>query len=244
MNSLHSYCSISEEISSIINSSSNDSYCSISEEISSLHSNLSFTAEKEENGTLAFLDIKISRENDCFVTSIFRKTTFIGVYMDFRSFLPYQFKTNLILTLLHRVFSIRQNWSVFFQELNNLKQIFRKHGHPSHVINTCIKKFIDKRFIKQDPVHLAEKKEFFIILPFLGVNSLKLRTKLVNMFKRSIPYGKLTVIFRSSCRMSSFFKFKDSVPTDLLCNLVYKFKCSACNSTYIGKTPTSLYSKD
>ena len=52
-----------------------------------------------------------------------------------------------------------------------------------------------------------------------------------------IPYGKLTVIFRSSCRMSSFFKFKDSMPTDLLCNLVYKFKCSACNSTSIGKTP-------
>ena len=97
--------------------------------MNSLHSNLSFTSEKEKNGTLAFLDIKISRENDSFVTSIFRKTTFSGVYMNFRSFLPYQFKTNLILTLLHRVFSISYNWSIFFKELKNLKQsiLIKKH---------------------------------------------------------------------------------------------------------------------
>ena len=111
-------------------------------------------------------------------------------------------------------------------------QISRKNGYPSHLINTCIKTFIDNCFTKKGPVNLAEKKEYFIILPYLGVNSLKRRTKLVDMFNGSIPYGKLIVIFRSPCRMNSFFKYKN-----LLCNLVYKFKCIACNSTYIGKTP-------
>ena len=96
---------------------------------------------------------------------------------------------------------------------------------------------MDKCFIKKDPVHLAPKKEFLIILPYLGVNSLKLRTKLVNIFKHNIPYASIKVIFRSSCHLGSFFKFKDSVPLDLLTSVVYYFKCSACNSTYIGKTP-------
>ena len=81
------------------------------------------------------------------------------------------------------------------------------------------------------------KKEFFIILPYLGIDSLRLRSKLVNVFGYFIPYAKLNVIFRSSCRMNSFFKFKDSIPSDLRCNIIYKFSCGICNDAYIGKTP-------
>ena len=157
--------------------------------------------------------------------------------MNFRSFLPYRYKTNLILTLLHRVFMISFNWSIFHQEVINLKRIFRRNGYPSHVIDTCIKTFMNKCCTVKDAVHLAPKKEFLIILPYLGVNSLRLRTKFVNMFKSCIPYASIKVVFRSPCRMNSFFKFKDSIPSDLLCNVVYKFKCSTCNCTYIGKTP-------
>ena len=37
------------------------------------HKNIKFTSEIEKNGSLSFLDIKISRENIKFVTSVYRK---------------------------------------------------------------------------------------------------------------------------------------------------------------------------
>ena len=52
------------------------------------HKNIKFTSEIEENGSLSFLDRKISRENNKFVTSVFRKPTFSGVFKNFESFIP------------------------------------------------------------------------------------------------------------------------------------------------------------
>ena len=48
--------------------------------LNSRHANISFTHENEINNTLAFLDLSIYRENNRFVTSIYRKPTFSGVY--------------------------------------------------------------------------------------------------------------------------------------------------------------------
>ena len=45
-------------------------------------------SEIEENGSLSFLDIKVSRGNNKFVTSVFRKPTFTGVFTNFESFIP------------------------------------------------------------------------------------------------------------------------------------------------------------
>ena len=47
------------------------------------HKNIKFTSEIEENGLLSFLDIKISRENNKFVTSVYRKPTFSGLSVTF-----------------------------------------------------------------------------------------------------------------------------------------------------------------
>ena len=42
--------------------------------------NTSFSFEEERNGKMSFSDVEISRENDKFVTTVYRKPTFSGVY--------------------------------------------------------------------------------------------------------------------------------------------------------------------
>ena len=43
------------------------------------HKNIKFTSQIEENGSLSFLDITITRENNKFVTSVYYKPTFSGI---------------------------------------------------------------------------------------------------------------------------------------------------------------------
>ena len=60
------------------------------------HKNIKFTTDIEENGSLSFLDITITRENNTFVTSIYRKPTFSGVFTNFGSFILDMHKRGLI----------------------------------------------------------------------------------------------------------------------------------------------------
>ena len=54
----------------------------------SYHENIKFTSEKETNNKLSFLDIEISRDKNQFITSVYHKPTFSGVFSNFDSLLP------------------------------------------------------------------------------------------------------------------------------------------------------------
>ena len=60
--------------------------------LNSKHQNITFTSETETDGKMPFLDVKIEREKDKFVTSVYRKPTFSGVYCHFESFIPISYK--------------------------------------------------------------------------------------------------------------------------------------------------------
>ena len=66
--------------------------------------------------------------------------------------------------------------------------------------------------------------------------SLKARTRLTKLFRKSLHCCNLKIIFKSPCRLSSLFSFKDKLPKHLLSGVVYKFTCSSYNATYIGKS--------
>ena len=75
------------------------------EYLSSKHSNINFSIEKEKDGCLPFLDVKIFCENKKFATKVYRKKsiersiekiyTFSGVYTNFKSLIPETYKIGL-----------------------------------------------------------------------------------------------------------------------------------------------------
>ena len=73
------------------------------------HRNIAFTYEMEQNDSLSFLDNKISRENNKFVSSVYRKPTFSGVFTNIESFTWKCYKRSLIDTLLYGRFSVCSN---------------------------------------------------------------------------------------------------------------------------------------
>ena len=81
------------------------------------HKNIKFTSEIEENGSLSFLDITITRENKKFVTSVYRKPTFSSVFTNFESFIPEMHKRGLIETLLIEVLDYAPVTRTFIRKL-------------------------------------------------------------------------------------------------------------------------------
>ena len=103
-------------------------------------------------------------------------------------------------------------------------------------VDHCILKFFNKIYEKRTPVHTVPKKEVTITLPFLGVTSFKVKKKLEETFKESLPFCKIRTIFKTSRRMSSFFSYKDKFPKSLLSGVIYRYTCAHCNVSYIGCT--------
>ena len=90
------------------------------------HPNMSFSFGQEKNGKLSFLDIEVSREKWKFVSTVYRKPTFSGVYTHFESFLPKIYKFGMVYALAYRCFKICSYWTKFHEELSFLKQVFLK----------------------------------------------------------------------------------------------------------------------
>ena len=190
----------------------------------------------KKNGKLSFLDVEVSREKGKFVTAVYKKPTFSGVYTHFESFLPTVYKFGMVYTIVYCCFKICSDWSKFHEELSFLKQVFLKYGYPLSFIDNCFKTFVDKLFTKRPQFATAVKETLFLSLPYLGEISLQTRTKLTKSFKGLLNSCKLQIVFKSQRKLSNVFRFKDRLPFDLVSGVVYKYTCGRCNSTYYGET--------
>ena len=75
-------------------------------DFNNLYPSIKFTLESEENNKLAFLDVLIEINDGKFVTSIYRKSTFTGQYINYHSYRAIKRKINLIRTLCERAIRI------------------------------------------------------------------------------------------------------------------------------------------
>ena len=203
------------------------------------HKKISFTIEMERDNKLSFLDIDVIRCNTSsnFITSIYRKRTFSGMYTNFKSFIATKYKYSLISSLLYRVFMICSDYGSIIKEIEKLKIIWLKNAFPMRVIDRMIFRFFDK--IHAPPkkvVHTCAKKKLIFSLEYLGKHSLEIKKRLESVIREQLPFCKIEIVFSSRKKIRNFFSFKDKVPTNLRSLVLYKFTCSGCNVTYIGKT--------
>ena len=61
------------------------------------------------------------------------------------------------------------------------KTIFENNGYPKSFVDFCIKKYVDKVFIKKKVVLKDSSKELIFILPCVSKKSMQPRTGLVNL---------------------------------------------------------------
>ena len=101
--------------------------------MSSKHQNIKLTVEQENFVSLLVLDVKICRKSGKFVTGVYRKPTYRGVFTNYEGFIPTYQKRGLFHTLLRGSFSICCDFKTFHFEIDHLKTILMKsrfHGIP------------------------------------------------------------------------------------------------------------------
>ena len=146
--------------------------------MSSKHQNINVTVEQENIGSFSFFDFKIWCKNSKFVTSIYRKPTFSGVFANNESFIPTYQKRELLHTLLNRNFNICSDFKTFHFEIDVWKTILMKNNYPPNFIDSCIKLFLNKFYTPDVIVQNVPKRSAFVKLPFLGSILFQIRKKL------------------------------------------------------------------
>ena len=210
------------------------------------HPNITFTREDESNSEIPFLDILIKRNSEGLLdTSIYRKPTFSGLYLKWSSFIPKQFKINLLTCLLNRAWRICSNSDLFHKEVIFIKDTLSANGYPSTFVNTITQKFINRKQsndIKE--IHCGpDKKNVFLSLPYKGSHSTKLKRQLNRLFAKLAPSVKLNIIFSASNKLSKLCKLKCKLPIAKQSNVIYKVACGNCTEFYIGKTNRRLQTR-
>ena len=215
--------------------------------LNSRHKNMTFTYEFEDDKSLNFLDILIHRNNE-FVTSIYRKPTFSAIYTHFDSYSPLAYKKGLISSLMFRIFHLCSNWSIIHDEIKNLRIFLLNNHYPQNFIDSSICKILEKLILRSKSKNDKKdsdnnKKEYVICLPFLGQKTIILKKRLKSLFSSLYPNVKLKTIFKSGAKLSNIFSYKDKTPYMILSLVLYKFMCSSCNATYIGKTKRHMMTR-
>ena len=136
--------------------------------LSSKHPNINFSLQKKNHGRLSFLYINMFCEKWKFVTNVYRKKTFSGIYTNFINFIPENYKTGLAKSLLFRCFKLCSDFVKFHHKINILKSILHKKSYPRDFVDKCIKEILDRVLLRNVVVSTVPKKDLMIVLPYLA----------------------------------------------------------------------------
>ena len=173
----------------------------------------------------------VERCDSSFLTSVYRKPTFTGLYLSWHSFAPRSRKLNLIRCLSYRALNICSDCKIE-DELKVIKDIFINNGYPEEVIDDNIKFTVTRLKNKNKTFH-PPKCPVYFRLPWVGSVSLSFAEKIASSVFRCYHADNLSPILTTRTAFNSTHKYK--LPIFKQSMLIYKFACR-CSSTYIGRT--------
>ena len=206
------------------------------EYLNSRHPNFKFTMETERNNSLPFLDLRIFRQNNKLVTTVYRKPTFSGLGTSFFSNIPFLYKLNSIRTLIHRAYNLSSTYQSFTNELDFIRNFFSNNGFPDNIFHDVCNKFLNKIYSSTSIVATVPKKVIFLSLPYYTKNCSESAKALNKKLSIHFPHLDIRFSLTNKFTIASLFPFKDRLPADCRSNIIYKYTCECCNAFYVGST--------
>ena len=162
---------------------------------------------------------------------------------------PVQWKSGLILCLLHSAKVICSSQILFELEVNKIKKMFMNNGYPLSFFSKTLDKFRSKMSTKetvptvsgQEVEQVSKEKKWKLVLkiPFVGQASYKLQNQMISLLKSALDVDVRPVF--TSFKISNYFSLKCSTPFAYRSNVVYQFTCLSDQTvSYIGETTRHL----
>ena len=102
-----------------------------------LHPSLKVTHEVESNMFLSFLDVLVERiANGGFMTPVYHKPTFTGMYLQWHLHCPVKCKVGLVRCLVNRALRICLDGKL--NKLEFLKELFLRNGYSIGIVNKFV----------------------------------------------------------------------------------------------------------
>ena len=186
------------------------------------------------DSSLSFLDAEVSRKDNIFIVSVYRKSTFTGFGTWSSSFECIKFKWNGIKTLLSRAYKFSSSFANLHYELIFLTEFFKCNCYPETPLNSHFNKFLSAKYTAPLVSDVSVAK------PFFGRQSEQLRDELLLLLSSFYPSFDFTIVLVNSFTIGRLFNYKDKLPVRMRSSLVYEFSCAHCASKYVGSTIRAL----
>ena len=136
--------------------------------------NIQFTFEEENDETIQFLDISISRKINDITTTVYRKSTCNDIYLNWSAFAPAAWKRGTVKTIALRAYVICSTDQLLERELKYLEKVFHeKNNYPKYVVKQILDKAFEEHSHKNaiyttldeqnEAEHTTEKKHMLVL---------------------------------------------------------------------------------
>ena len=212
-------------------------------DINKLHHSLTFTRERENEGSLPMLDMSIMNEGGHLSSTWYSKPSATNLIMNFHALAPLKYKRAVVTGFVHRIFRSCSNWKNFHDSLEKAKHILRMNQYPPAFYEPLIHDSLTRIVAPEQPRDKEEEpdKPFLIFLQYRGKCSESYARDIRRVCTDNVVNSvSCKVIFTLKKLRTVLPSLKEPVERNLRSKLVYKIKCSHCNVCYVGKTRRHL----
>ena len=191
--------------------------------LNSIEERVQWTMELEEERSLPFTDILITRLDNKLITKVYRKATHTNKYINWRSCNAKEILIGTMKTLIFRAHKLCDLQEDLQDELLFLKDTFISNDFPPRVVGRIFSTY------KPGEKQKMESFDYTLCLPFVPGFSENL--------KRELQKQGIRVAFRRGQTLESLLcRLKCREPITKSKNNIYKRNCKTCNFTCIGET--------
>ena len=199
--------------------------------LNSICPSIKFTMELEEDGSIPFLDTRVTRKvKRKLDITIYCKPTHTDKFLHFSSYHPTHVKKGLVRCLYDRARSITKETTNLKTEKTHLAGALQRNGYPAAFIKAASVETTPRELDRE--AEQGEVKPMLMMLPYVAGISGRIR-------KTCRSYNIRVVFMSGPTFRSMLTKVKDPLPVEKQANVVYEVPCS-CGKVYVGETKRRL----
>ena len=205
---------------------------------------LKFTKEMSINNKINFLDVAVDGSGERYVTTVYRKPTNSGAYMNAIGECPSRYKKGMIKALIHRTFKICSNREIFNNEIKILKQLLINNNYTNKEFDNTLKEYLQN--VDRAPDNSTTVKHNIYYRNQITDAYKMDETVMKNILRQYVKCNndneqlKLIIYYKSRCTANLIIKNSPKLPEMQRVNLVYKYECEDCKLQYYGFTTTTF----